>query len=141
MGASLKAFVELHKGPSPGPSPPSPPIPTPPSPSPSGSAHYEQPPCRSDEIEVQVQGASGVMCSPSCTDSPCPSNIPAGVTARPECVLQDSQANRYCALVCGSDSDCDQAHGATCQALGSISLCMYSAADNGNTCPVTLYPG
>merc|ERR1712187_117253 len=87
--ATLKAFVESHAGPSPGPSPPS------------SQSHYWHPPCRSDETELQVQGISGLMCSPSCTNSACPSDLPAGVSAQPECILQDRSAgDKYCALEC-----------------------------------------
>lgn len=119
--ATLKAFVESHAGPSPGPSP------TPPSPSPpSSQTHYEQPPCRSDETEVQVQGISGSMCSPSCTNSACPSDVPVGVSAQAECILQDrSSGEKYCALECSSDEDCDQAHGASCKSISNIGLCTY----------------
>merc|ERR1712087_886314 len=42
----------------PGPSPPAPP--SPPSP---GTTHYENPPCQSDEVAVQIQGADGQVCS------------------------------------------------------------------------------
>lgn len=143
---TLKAFVESHAGPSPGPSPPSPPAPpspptppTPPSPPSPSSSHYEEPPCQSDETEVEVQGISGSMCSPACSNSQCPSDVPAGVSASPQCVLQDSQGDRYCALECSSDGDCDTQHGASCQILQNFGLCTYPESRNGNTCPITLY--
>lgn len=134
--ATLKAFVESHAGPSPGPSPPSPPSPSPPS----SQAHYEHPPCQSDETELQVQGISGVMCSPSCTNSACPSDMPVGVSAQPQCVLQDqSSGQRYCALECSSDGDCDQAGGASCKSISNIGLCTYpqSGKKTAPTCPIT----
>jgi hypothetical protein len=130
--ATLKAFVESHAGPS--PSPPSPPAP----PSPSTS-HYEHPPCQSDEVEVQVQGISGVMCAPSCTSSACPTDVPAGVSARPGCLLRDSSSgSRYCALQCSSDGDCDAVGGASCQPVSNIGLCTYPEAANRMppTCPI-----
>lgn len=133
----LKAFVESHKGPS-SPSPPAPP--TPPSPPSPSSSHYEEPPCQSDEREVGVQGIPGVMCSRTCTNSQCPSDVPAGVSASTQCVLKDSQGDRYCALECSSDDDCDKRHGASCQILQSFGLCAYAQSQNGNTCPITLYP-
>ena len=136
--ATLKKFVEKHAGPSPGPSPPSPMPPAPP-PSPS-SSHYEEPPCQSDEHEVNVQGISGVMCAPSCTNSACPNDVPSGVVAKRECVLQDSQGSKYCALECSSDDDCDASHGASCQQPQNIGLCTYAQSDSSNTCPITLYP-
>merc|ERR1719389_863685 len=73
----------------PGPSPPSPPSP-PPSPS---SPHYEKPPCRSDEQSVQVQGMQGVTCVPECDGMSCPTDVPAGATATPQCVLQDESSS------------------------------------------------
>merc|ERR1711937_758788 len=72
-------------GPSPGPSPPSPP--TPPS-----ATHYEDPKggCRSDEVDITIQGIQGAVCAPACTMGIfCPSDVPAGVTAAPTCALQD----------------------------------------------------
>merc|ERR1712039_971923 len=75
-----------------GPSPPSPP-------SPSGSTHYEKPPCRSDEVDVSIQGFDGETCTPKCTNSACPTDVPEGTTATPQCVLQDSSSgDKYCAL-------------------------------------------
>lgn len=146
--ASLEAFVKRHAGPgpSPGPSPkppsPTPPSPTPPSPTPPtpSTAHYEKPPCQSDEIKVEVQGISGKLCAPSCTNEQCPRDVPSGVSARPQCILQDSSGSSYCALVCSSDTDCDTAGGASCQALENYGLCTYSEFENSKTCPVRMRP-
>merc|ERR1712080_592685 len=93
------------------------PSPKPPAPSPAPSkngTHYSDPfdgGCLSDEMQVQVQGISGEMCAPSCSlISPCPSDIPDGVTAAPQCALQDASSNKkYCALLCspnGGDATC-----------------------------------
>ena len=118
-------------GPSPGPSPgptPSPPSPTP---SPSGQAHYGAPPCRSDEKAVQVQGVSGDFCSPSCTSGSCPTDVPSGVTAKPECILQDTAGDKYCALQCtpsalsfnGENGECGDG---SCQEVqAGIGICTY----------------
>merc|ERR1719482_2087730 len=86
-------------GGSPGPSPsPPPPSPSPPSPS---SGHYEKPPCQSDESEASVQGANGEVCAPKCDSSgSCPTDVPAGTTDKPQCVLQDQSGDKYCALTC-----------------------------------------
>jgi len=91
-------------GPSPpGPSP-SPPSPSPPSPP--ATTHYEDPKggCRSDEIEITIQGVTGDFCTPKCgLFKPCPTDLPAGVTAQPQCALQDSSTNeKYCALICSA---------------------------------------
>merc|ERR1711982_231541 len=69
--ASYPTGAKAASGPSPGPSP-GPSRPTPPSPpsppSPSGSSHYEDPKggCQSDEVDIQIQGLSGAVCSPAC---------------------------------------------------------------------------
>merc|ERR1712127_383325 len=95
--------------PPPGPTPPSPaPGPTPPA----GKTHYEDPNaggCQSDEVDIQITGVSGSVCSPKCTGifkTKCPKDIPAGVTAEPECALQDSSSDeKYCALICSPSLD------------------------------------
>merc|ERR1712202_61643 len=55
--------------------------------------HYGDPSggCMSDEIAAQIQGMSGDACFPPCTSSGgCPTDIPSGCTAAPQCVLQTS---------------------------------------------------
>jgi len=114
--------VSGKPGPSPGPSPPTPP--SPPSP---GKSHYEEPPCQPDEVALQVQGISGVTCSPSCTSSPCPTDVPAGTTATPKCMLKDpSTGDQYCALSCFI-AGCPP--GAHCKHSGLAGICMYPAQD------------
>jgi len=128
-------------GPSPGPSPgptPSPPSPTP---SPSGQAHYGAPPCRSDEKAVQVQGVSGDFCSPSCTSGSCPTDVPSGVTAKPECILQDTAGDKYCALQCtpsalsfnGENGECGDG---SCQEVqAGIGICTYGSSPSPTPSP------
>jgi len=109
-------------GPSPGPSPPAPPSPpSPPSPS---STHYEKPPCRSDEEEASLQGADGSLCAPKCVGTTCPTDVPAGTTAKPKCILQDSSSgDKYCALSCFLGG-CPT--GAKCAMVGGIQgVCVY----------------
>lgn len=86
----------------PGPSPPSPPSPpAPPSPPSPGTTHYEKPPCQSDEVLVQVQGADGEVCAAHCDSTACPTDVPPGTTAKPNCALQDTSSGaKYCALTC-----------------------------------------
>jgi len=80
--------VSGKPGPSPGPSPPSPPAPpTPPTPPTPGTSHYEKPPCQSGEVEAQVQGAGGSVCAPPCDGTSCPTDVPAGTKAKPQCIL------------------------------------------------------
>jgi len=116
-------------GPSPGPSPPSPPAPpAPPSPS---TTHYEDPKdgCQSDEVDITIQGVSGGVCAPSCSlFKPCPTDVPEGVTANPQCALQDSATHKkYCALICTPDKDDDQCgENASCKSVQmGIGVCTY----------------
>ena len=125
----------------PGPSPPPPPGPTPPSPPPSppspGGGHYGDPlsgPCKSDEKEVTITGVKGPFCSPTCsTSSPCPTDVPTGTTAQPECVLEASGSTEpsNCALICrvadlglsGTAGGCPE--NASCKQVQSSALCTY----------------
>eukprot|EP00403_Amphidinium_massartii_P031907 CAMPEP_0178433198 /NCGR_PEP_ID=MMETSP0689_2-20121128/32780_1 /TAXON_ID=160604 /ORGANISM="Amphidinium massartii, Strain CS-259" /LENGTH=505 /DNA_ID=CAMNT_0020055215 /DNA_START=83 /DNA_END=1601 /DNA_ORIENTATION=- len=117
-------------GPSPSPSPsPSPPAP----PAPPSTTHYEKPPCQRDEIQLEVQGMTGVTCSPKCTTTDCPSDVPAGATAKPDCVLEDqSTGDKYCALTClfgGCPDGSKCTHGG-----GSMTgLCMYPEGSGEQT--------
>merc|ERR1711998_639355 len=85
-------------GPSPGPTPT--PTPTPPAP-PSGKTHYGNPAdgCMSDEQSVKVQGLTGSFCSPDCASASCPTDVPSGVTAAPQCALQSTTGDKKCALI------------------------------------------
>jgi len=57
------------------------------------TSHYEKPPCQSDETEASVQGANGEVCAPKCDASgTCPTDVPAGTTDKPQCVLQDASS-------------------------------------------------
>jgi len=96
------------------------------------TVHYGNPSggCMSDEQDVQVQGLTGDFCSPQCvgTVNPtCPTDVPANVTANPECVLEDeSSKKKYCALVC-SVHKTNQCGAATCQKIQlGLGLCTYS---------------
>merc|ERR1711941_165259 len=127
--AQLQNVVRSACGgsPTPGPSPPSPPAPpsppSPPSPPAPASSHYEHPPCRSDEVDVQVQGLAGSTCTPKCSGSTCPTDVPAGTTATPRCALQDSSTgDKYCALTCFLGG-CPT--GAKCEHVGLTGICMY----------------
>jgi len=114
--------VKGSPGPSPAPPSPTPPSPTPPPPA---SGHYEQPPCRSDEVEASIQGLSGAVCAPPCDASgDCPTDTPAGTEATPRCLLQDSASGKqYCALACFFDSSCPS--GAKCARQGLPGICVY----------------
>jgi len=103
----------------------------PPAPSPTptpGVSHYEQPPCQDGEAQASVTGTDGALCAPPCDASgSCPTDVPDGVTAGPQCVLSDQSGNQYCALICSSDDECDTAGGSSCQhpSAGQPGLCVY----------------
>lgn len=108
----------------------------PPAPSPTptpGSGHYEKPPCQDDEAQASVTDTGGVVCAPACDGTDCPTDVPEGVTAQPTCALSDQRGNKYCALLCESDDNCDAAGGATCATpvAGQPGICVYPTATNG----------
>jgi len=122
---SQPSYPVANGKPAPGPSPSPSPTPTP---TPSTS-HYEKPPCQSDEVQLEVQGMTGYACAPKCTSSACPTDVPTGATAKPECALEDqSTGDKYCALTClfGGCPD-----GAKCQHGGGamLGLCLYPESD------------
>lgn len=92
--------------------------------------HYEQPPCKPDEVQAEVLGGSGYTCSPKCDETSynCPSDVPSGVTAQSQCILQDVDRSSYCGLTCQVDSQCPS--NAKCTQLGQvgIGLCMFAAS-------------
>jgi len=133
-GVAMQASYPKGAAPA-GPSPPTPP--TPPTP-PSSSPHYEDPKdgCRSDELEVTIQGVEGDFCTPKCgLFKPCPADKPEGVTAMPQCALQDSASgDKYCALICSpslpivdqkvADDACGE--NASCKSLQlGVGICTY----------------
>jgi len=107
----------------PGPSPPTPP--TPPTPPAPAASHYEKPPCADDEVQASVEGAGGDVCAPECSDSACPTDVPEGTKARPQCMLQDgASGKKYCALMCILPGSCPP--GAKCARVqGPIGICVY----------------
>uniref|UniRef100_A0A7S4LNI6 Uncharacterized protein n=1 Tax=Oxyrrhis marina TaxID=2969 RepID=A0A7S4LNI6_OXYMA len=110
------SLLEYGGNPTPGPAP---------GPSPSGP-HYEKPPCQAGEVKASVTGSTGSLCAPPCTSGTCPTDVPSGVTASPTCVLQDQSGNKYCALECAKDEECDKAGGSSCSILqGSTGVCTY----------------
>lgn len=115
-------------GPVPGPSPG-------PSPSPGGS-HYEQPPCQSDEQKVRVEDVPGDFCAPDCTINDCPTDVPAGVTAQPQCVLQSTGGTKSCALIC-DPSDTSECGAGSCHPIQGMGICTYAASNGASSKVVT----
>jgi len=109
----------------PGPSPPSPPPPpSPPAPpAPPSKGHYEEPPCGADEMAARVQGLGGSVCAPHCDSSACPTDLPKGTKAHPQCILKDMSGSHYCALVCHGKKSCP--HGSKCGKIGPVGICFY----------------
>ncbi|CAE7381645.1 unnamed protein product [Symbiodinium sp. CCMP2456] len=100
--------------------------------------HYGNPStgCESDEVDVRVSGLSGDFCSPKCNSSGvCPKDMPKGDAAVPECALRTTTGDKYCGLVCRSDSDCGTG---SCQTSLGVGLCTYAAADAAH--PLQLLP-
>merc|ERR1711959_307348 len=94
------------------------------------TSHYEDPKpngCQSDEQAIQIQGVAGDFCTPKCDSSgACPTDVPSGVTAKPQCALQDTSGNKYCALICspsGNDDQCGT--NASCKSIQGTGLCTY----------------
>jgi len=98
--------------------------------------HYGDPKtgCESDEKQVQVQGVPGDFCSPQCKNGACPSDVPSGDTAKPQCALKTTTGQQYCALICtpspltsnGANGECGTG---TCQSVQGTGLCTYTAAE------------
>jgi len=89
-------------------------------------SHYENPAsgCQSDEVAIRIQGVEGAVCSPACDGFTCPSDVPEGCTAKPQCALQDGATKKkYCALVCNKESNCGA--GASCKMIGFVGICTY----------------
>lgn len=110
--------------------------------------HYGPPPngCESDEKAFQISGIPGGVCAAKCTDFlPCPKDVPDGVTAQPQCALQDrSTGSKYCVLLCnpsneegnslrgGNNVEDSQCGDATCQAVkgSGLGICTYPMKKN-----------
>lgn len=90
------------------------------------AAHYQKP-CASDEVQGEVQGETGTICTPKCSAGSygCPSDAPDGAMAQPQCMLQDVNKEAYCALLCQEDPQCPS--GATCRYFkqSGVGVCMY----------------
>lgn len=97
--------------------------------------HYGNPAngCESDEEAVQVQGISGDFCSPKCSSTtPCPTDVPAGTTVKPQCALQvqGASAPSMCALICSPLKKTGCPTGASCAKINFFEgLCTYPASN------------
>lgn len=98
--------------------------------------HYGNPkdgPCMSGESPTFLPPIRGSVCSPACsTTVSCPTDVPHGTTATPECVL-NGDPPQACALVCdpsSPDGDASCPAGARCERVQLPrvgGLCFYPA--------------
>merc|ERR1712045_9516 len=93
-----------------------------------GNSHYGNPAdgCQDDEEPVRVQGVPGSFCSPACKRGKCPSDVPEGVKAEPDCVLRSPTGESRCALECESSSECGDAR---CHKVQGLGLCTYTSSE------------
>merc|ERR1711959_279306 len=80
----------------------------------------------------------------------CPSDVPAGVTAAPQCALQDSgSGDKYCALLCSpsniikdqkaADAQCGT--NASCKPIQTVGLCTSRVVSSASHLIYTLPAG
>jgi len=84
--------------------------------------------CGSGEAVGEIQGETGSICAPRCSSDgafTCPTEVPAGTTAQPQCMLQDVNQAAYCGLLCTVDSQCPS--GASCKRVGTpeVNVCIH----------------
>ena len=94
------------------------------------NGHYGDPytGCAADEKSFTIQGLTGEVCSPSCTSAACPTDVPTGVTASPQCALQDQSGNKYCVLLCTPSVEDDQCgENASCKPIQGQGVCTYDS--------------
>lgn len=100
--------------------------------------HYGDPRkgCLDDERNVTITGVPGEICSPAChpkLQPACPTDVPSGVTAKPQCELTYSTGGKGCVLVCSAASTSlaalragdAQCGGATCQPIQGVGVCTF----------------
>lgn len=104
----------------------------------STTTHYSDPfqtGCLDDEVVIQIEGVSGEACAPSCSlFSPCPTDMPSGVTGTPECALEDAiSGSQYCCVICSATAtEADLKAGdeicgdnASCKDIAGTGICTF----------------
>lgn len=80
-----------------------------------------------DEVKGEVQDSSGYVCGVKCAADTfnCPTDVPTGTSAQPQCMLQDVDRGSFCGLLCQVDSQCP--NGARCRQMKQVEvgLCLY----------------
>ena len=79
------------------------------------------------EDNVEITGVDGSFCSPECSNQdPCPTDVPDGATAEPQCVLKMQNGKENCALICNPNADDQQCpKHASCKSIQSTGVCTY----------------
>lgn len=105
----------------------------------SAQSHYGDPKmgCMPDERNVTVNGVAGDLCAPLCHPNAtpaCPTDVPTGVTATPECELTFKDGVKGCILVCSPSIDKGslrlgdaQCGAGSCQPIQNVGVCTYGA--------------
>jgi len=100
----------------------------------SAITHYEKPPCQADEQAVRIENVDGTFCSPKCGTTSCPTDVPIGVTAAPQCVLNNPQGGHNCAIICDpSDNGLPCGKKMQCAPIpntNGLGVCDYVASTN-----------
>lgn len=90
---------------------------------------------------MSITGLKGSFCSPHCsTSSPCPTDVPDQVTAKPTCALetQGSSNPTQCALICDPSASNSCGAKASCKPIQNTGVCTY---DDGAPGPAPSPPG
>lgn len=99
--------------------------------------HYGDPKggCLPDEHNITVEGIGGDLCSPKCSPkskTPCPTDVPSGVTAQPHCEITYQDKTKGCCLICSPSTDVAslragdaQCGAGSCQPIQGVGVCTY----------------
>lgn len=89
---------------------------------PAAASHFD---CSTaDDVRGEVQDASGFICASRCAPDTfnCPTDVPVGTSAQPQCMLQDVDRGAFCGLLCQVDSQCP--NGARCRQMKQVEVGM-----------------
>jgi hypothetical protein len=113
----MQAVEEEPSSPTPAPTP----APT------TNQTHYGDPAngCLPGETTTRLADVPGAFCAPEYTNIPCPTNVPAGVTAGPQCAIEGAGDTSLCALICNplAANECGIAQ---CQPIQGTGICTYT---------------
>ncbi|GAB5362471.1 hypothetical protein AAMO2058_000799600 [Amorphochlora amoebiformis] len=86
--------------------------------------------CLYEEEIMQIDTVMGDYCAPSCSNDPCPENLPQGVKAGPQCALFDSRSQkRFCVLTCTVQASSSKINecgiNSSCKNASGVGVCTY----------------